>query len=89
VFNKKTKKIIADCVSKKDANKTLRNLKERVMPYKIRKVHGKDCFRVINQNTRKVFAKCTTKENAVKQKRLLRALEFNPQFREILKLNRM
>ena len=56
------------------------------MPYTMRKVPGKKCYRVTKkskkskQGTRKVFAKCATRENAVKQMRLLRALEYNKNF---------
>ena len=51
------------------------------MPYQTRKVNKKDCYRVSNRNTKRVFAKCTTKENAKKQLRLLRALEYNKNFK--------
>ena len=60
------------------------------MPYTMRKVPGKKCYRVSKKytkkskqskkGTRKVFAKCATRENAVKQMRLLRALEYNKNF---------
>ena len=60
------------------------------MPYTIRKVPRKNCYRVskkytkkskqAKRGTRKVFAKCATRENAVKQMRLLRALEYNKNF---------
>jgi len=56
------------------------------MPYTMRKVPGKKCYRVskkskkVKKGTRKVFAKCATRENAVKQMRLLRALEYNKNF---------
>jgi hypothetical protein len=50
------------------------------MPYSIRKVPNKPCYRIINKRTKKVFSKCATKENAVKQLRLLRALQFNKSF---------
>jgi len=50
------------------------------MPYKSRKVRGKDCYRVINKQTRKVFAKCTTLQNSKKQMRLLRAIRYNKKF---------
>ena len=60
------------------------------MPYIMRKVSGKKCYRVSKKytkkskqnkrGTRKVFAKCATRENAVKQMRLLRALEYNKNF---------
>ena len=62
----------------------------RTMPYTMRKVPGKNCYRVSKKNvknsktakkgTRKVFSKCATRENAVKQMRLLRALEYNKRF---------
>ena len=60
------------------------------MPYTMRKVPNKKCYRVskkyakksktAEKGTRKVFAKCATRENAVKQMRLLRALEYNKNF---------
>lgn len=50
------------------------------MPYKTRKVRGKNCYRVYNKNNKRTFAKCTTRKNAIKQMRLLRALEFNKKF---------
>jgi len=51
------------------------------MPYILKKVRSKSCWRVINKYTKKVFAKCSTKENADKQIRLLRAIEFNKSFK--------
>lgn len=55
------------------------------MPYTMRKVPNKNCYRVSKRKTkknakRKVFSKCATRENAIKQMRLLRALEFNKDF---------
>lgn len=59
------------------------------MPYRTRKVRGKNCYRVSIKGSRKilrakrnkgVFASCTSKENAIKQMRLLRALKFNKNF---------
>ena len=50
------------------------------MPYSIRKVNKKPCYRVYNKKSKKVFAKCSTREKAEKQLRLLRALEFNKNF---------
>lgn len=50
------------------------------MPYTIRKVPNKPCYRIINKRTKKVFSKCATKENAAKQLRLLRALQYNKSF---------
>lgn len=45
------------------------------MPYKIRKLPGKNSYRVVNTESGKVKAYNTTKENAVKQLRLLYAIE--------------
>lgn len=52
------------------------------MPYKIRKVRNKDCFRVYNSDTKKTFAKCTTREKAHSQLRLLRGIQNNKTFRK-------
>jgi hypothetical protein len=51
------------------------------MPYRSRKVRGKACYRVTNKDNKKIFAKCTTKENAKKQMKLLRAIQFNKNFK--------
>jgi len=51
------------------------------MPYSIRKVPRKSCFRVSNRKTKRVFARCTSKRRAEKQVRLLRALENNRNLR--------
>ena len=51
------------------------------MPYRSRKVRGKLCYRVTNKDNKKVFAKCSSKENAMKQMKLLRAIQFNKNFR--------
>jgi hypothetical protein len=58
------------------------------MPYKIRKVRNKSCYKVYKPKTRKVFAKCSTLENARKQVRLLTAIENNKSFRTKIKANR-
>lgn len=50
------------------------------MPYSIRKVPKKSCFRVTNRKTKRVFARCTSKDQAKKQVRLLNALEYNRNF---------
>lgn len=50
------------------------------MPYTIRKVTRKSCFRVSNRKTKHVFARCTTRTRAQKQVRLLRAIENNRNF---------
>lgn len=58
------------------------------MPYMVRKVRNKPCYRVSNKKTKKVYAKCSTKENAKKQVKLLRAVENNPKFIEKLRNTR-
>jgi predicted solute-binding protein len=51
------------------------------MPYKMRKVSNKNCYRVSKKTgTKRVFAKCTSRKNAISQMRLLRALEHNKDF---------
>ncbi len=52
------------------------------MPYTMRKVNKKRCYRVSNKSTKRVFAKCTTKSKAKKQLRLLRSLERNERKKE-------
>ena len=51
------------------------------MPYTMRKVPRKNCYRVINKRTKRVLSKCSTKENAQKQIRLLRAMLYNKSFK--------
>jgi hypothetical protein len=58
------------------------------MPYTVRKVRNKPCYRVSNKKTKKIYAKCSTKENAKKQVKLLRAVENNPKFVEKLRNTR-
>lgn len=50
------------------------------MPYTIRKVRGRPCYRVKNRKTKRVLAKCTSKTKAKKQVRLLHAIDHNPDF---------
>lgn len=50
------------------------------MPYRLRKVSGKKCYRVLNKRSKKVFSKCTSRAKANKQLRLLRAIENNKNF---------
>ena len=56
------------------------------MPYMIRKVRNKNCYKVMNKKTKKIHAKCATLENAKRQQRLLSAIKYNKTFRR--KLNR-
>jgi hypothetical protein len=58
------------------------------MPYKTRKVRGKNCYRVYNSKSKKTFAKCTSRKKADKQMRLLRALQNNKNFRKQVKERR-
>ena len=58
------------------------------MPYSVRKVPNKNCYRVSNKKTKKVFAKCTSKKNATRQMRLLRAIENNKNFKPNGRRNR-
>lgn len=58
------------------------------MPYKIRKVRNKPCYKVYNPSSRKVFAKCSTRENARKQVRFLIAFKNNKTFRTKVHANR-
>lgn len=56
------------------------------MPYALRKVNKKNCYRVTSKNKsksktkRKVFSKCTSKSKAEKQLRLLNAIHYNKSF---------
>ncbi len=45
------------------------------MPYSMRKMPNKQCYRVYNKKSRRVFAKCTSKKRATRQIRLLRSIE--------------
>lgn len=53
------------------------------MPYKIRRIRKtrKNCYQVISTRKKRVFSKCSTKKNAEKQIRLLRAIQYNKNFR--------
>lgn len=50
------------------------------MPYSIKKVPNKSCYKVYNKKTKRVSAKCTSKSRAQKQVRLLSAIEYNKDF---------
>lgn len=51
------------------------------MPYKVRKLTKKNCYKMYNNDTKRVYAKCTTKEKAKKQLRLLNAIKYNKNFK--------
>lgn len=46
------------------------------MPYVVRKVPNKNCWKVVNDKTGAVHTKCGTQANAMKQKKLLNELDF-------------
>lgn len=50
------------------------------MPYTLRKVRGKKCYRVTNKQNKRIFAKCATKKNAKRQLNLLNAIHYNKNF---------
>ena len=50
------------------------------MPYTMRKVSKKRCYRVTNSKSKRIMSKCTTKAKAEKQLRLLRAIQNNKKF---------
>lgn len=50
------------------------------MPYTLRKIPGKSCYRVRNKKTKRIFSKCTSKAKAIKQLKLLRAIQNNKNF---------
>ena len=58
------------------------------MPYRSRKVRGKNCYKVYNIKSKKVFAKCSSLENANKQLRFLRAVQNNKNFTPYSRNNR-
>lgn len=55
------------------------------MPYMMRKVKNKSCYKVYNIKSKKVFAKCTRKKKAKNQLRLLRAIKYDKTFRNKIK----
>ena len=50
------------------------------MPYGMRKLSNKNCYKVFNKVTKKVFSKCSSLEKAKKQMRLLKAIHYNKKF---------
>ena len=52
------------------------------MPYTMKRIgKSRKCYQVVNTKTRRVFSKCSSKKNAQKQMRLLRAIQYNKNFR--------
>ena len=56
------------------------------MPFTIRKVPNKKCYRVSrkiiknHKKNKRIFSKCTSLKNAQKQLRLLHAIDYNKNF---------
>lgn len=50
------------------------------MPFTLRKVNRRACYKVYNRKSKRVHAKCTSKEKAKKQLQLLRAITYNKNF---------
>ena len=68
-----------------DKNYESLNVQLIYMPYSIRKVRNKSCYKVYNSKTKRIYAKCSKYADARKQLRLLRAVQNNPKFRNTLK----
>ena len=45
------------------------------MPYNIRKVSGKNCYKVVNKDNGRIHAKCTSLKKAKSQLRLLYGID--------------
>jgi len=50
------------------------------MPFKLRKVNSRNCYKVFNAKTKRIHSKCTSKAKAKKQLQLLRAITYNKKF---------
>ena len=50
------------------------------MPYAIRKMPRRSCYRLYNTKNKRIFSKCTTRKRANSQLRLLNALKYNKKF---------
>jgi hypothetical protein len=59
------------------------------MPYAVRKMPNRNCYKVFNKNTKKIYSKCASRVNAQKQLSLLRGIKYNPIFRSKLKRSTM
>jgi hypothetical protein len=51
----------------------------------MRKLRGRDLYKVFNTQTKRVFAKGATRDKAQHQLRLLRAIENSPEFAQRLR----
>lgn len=58
------------------------------MPYSMRKVPRKNCYRVRNTKNKRIMAKCTTKERATRQMRLLRGIQNSKNFAKQVRTTR-
>ncbi len=54
------------------------------MPYQIRKLPNRNCFRVKNTETGRIYSECTSRKKAEAQVKLLRAIDhgFKPKPRK-------
>lgn len=51
------------------------------MPYEIKKVRNKSCYKLINKENKHVFSKCGSLKNVKKQMQLLNAIKYNKNFK--------
>ncbi len=51
------------------------------MPYEIKKVKNKTCYKLINKKNKHIFSKCSSLKNVKKQMRLLNAIKYNKKFK--------
>lgn len=59
------------------------------MPYSVRKVPNKRCYRVTNRKSKRVMSKCTSKLRAEKQVRLLYGIENSRKFAKQVRTTRL
>lgn len=55
------------------------------MPYEIKKVKNKTCYKLINKKNKHIFSKCSSLKNVKNQMRLLNAIKYNKKFKPYLK----
>jgi hypothetical protein len=58
-----------------------------MMPYKMRKIINKPCYKVYNTKTKRIFSKCSSFYNAKRQIKLLSAIRYNKSFVKTPRLN--
>ena len=55
------------------------------MPYTIRKVNRRNCYRVMNKYSKRIMSKCTSLAKAKRQRRLLNGIHYNKSFAKKLR----